>query len=99
MSYVNMNEERQYLLMQKIVDHIAIHAYDINPEVGDEEYDKLYDDLINGKVRKVQDWTKKHKVKNLELKFKDYDPFFNINTREYLEFAKKIILKLKNEQK
>ena len=62
-------------------------------------YDKLYDDLINGKVRKVQDWTKKHKVKNLELKFKDYDPFFNINTREDLEFAKKIILKLKNEQK
>jgi molybdopterin-guanine dinucleotide biosynthesis protein A len=62
-------------------------------------YDKLYDDLINGKVRKVQDWTKKHKVKNLELKFKNYDPFFNINTREDLEFAKKIILKLKNEQK
>ena len=99
MSYVNMNEEKQYLLMQKIVDYIAIHAYDINPEVGDKEFDKLYDDLINGKVRKVQDWTKKHKVKNLELKFKDYDPFFNINTREDLEFAKKIILKLKNEQK
>ena len=50
MSYVNMNEERQYLLMQKIVDYIAIHAYDINPEVGDEEYDKLYDDL-SGPIR------------------------------------------------
>jgi hypothetical protein len=45
MSYVHMNEERQYLLMQKIVDHIAVHAYDIKTEVGDEEYDKLYDDL------------------------------------------------------
>ena len=45
MSYVNMNEERQYLLMQKIVDYIVYFSYDINPEVGDEEYDKLYDDL------------------------------------------------------
>ena len=50
MSYVNMNEKKQYLLMQKIVDYIAIHAYDINPEVGDEEFDKLYDDL-SGPIR------------------------------------------------
>ena len=50
MSYANMNEEKQYLLMQKIVDYIAIHAYDINPEVGDEGYDKLYDDL-SGPIR------------------------------------------------
>jgi len=51
-------------------------------------YDKLKDDLINKKVRKVQDWTEKNKIKNLEFKFKDYDPFFNINTEEDLEFAK-----------
>ena len=54
MSYVNMNEERQYLLMQKIVDYIAIHAYDIKPEVGDNGvctvYDRLYDDL-SGPIR------------------------------------------------
>jgi len=53
-------------------------------------YDKLKDDLINKKVRKVQDWTKKNKIKNLEFKFKDYDPFFNINTKDDLEFAKKL---------
>jgi len=53
-------------------------------------YDKLKDDLINKKVRKVQDWTEKNKIKNLEFTFKDYDPFFNINTEEDLEFAKKI---------
>ena len=52
-------------------------------------YDKLKDDLTNHKVRKVQDWTEKNKIKNLEFKFKDYDPFFNINTQEDLEFAKK----------
>ena len=60
-------------------------------------YDKLKDDLINKKVRKVQDWTEKNKIKNLEFKFNDYDPFFNINTEEDLEFAKKLSAKIKNE--
>ena len=60
-------------------------------------YDKLKNDLINKKIRKVQDWTEKNKIKNLEFKFKDYDPFFNINTKEDLEFAKKLSLKIKNE--
>ena len=60
-------------------------------------YDKLYDDLVNNKVRKVQDWTKANNIKNLEFKFKDYDPFFNINTLEDLKFAKKLSMKI-NEQ-
>ena len=60
-------------------------------------YDKLKDDLINKKVRKVQDWTEKNKIKNLEFKFKDYDPFFNINTEKDLEFAKKLSKKINNE--
>lgn len=60
-------------------------------------YDKLKDDLVNKKVRKVQDWTDKNKIKNLEFTFKDYDPFFNINTQEDLEFAKKLSKKIKNE--
>ena len=60
-------------------------------------YDKLENDLVNKKIRKVQDWTEKNKIKNLEFKFKDYDPFFNINTEEDLEFAKKLSLKIKNE--
>lgn len=62
-------------------------------------YDKLKDDLTNKKVRKVQDWTEKNKIKNLEFKFKDYDPFFNINTEEDLEFAKKLSKEIKNEWK
>ena len=62
-------------------------------------YEKLKDDLINKKVRKVQDWVEKNKIKNLEFKFKDYDPFFNINTQEDLEFAKKLSTRIKNEQK
>ena len=60
-------------------------------------YDKLKNDLVNKKIRKVQDWTEKNKIKNLEFEFKDYDPFFNINTKDDLEFAKKLIKKIKNE--
>ena len=56
-------------------------------------YDKLKNDLINKKIRKVQDWTEKNKIKNLEFKFKGYDPFFNINTEEDLIVAKKLIMK------
>jgi molybdopterin-guanine dinucleotide biosynthesis protein A len=58
-------------------------------------YDKLYNDLVNNKIRKVQDWTKANNIKNLEFHFKDYDPFFNVNTLEDLEFAKKLSLKVK----
>ena len=60
-------------------------------------YDKLKDDLINKKIRKVQDWTEKNKIKNLEFKFEAYDPFFNINTQEDLKFAKKLSIKIQNE--
>ena len=59
-------------------------------------YDKLENDLVNKKIRKVQDWTEKNKIKNLEFKFKDYDPFFNINTEGDLEFAKKLSINSKN---
>ena len=59
--------------------------------------DRLENDLINKKIRKVQDWTEKNKIKNLEFKFIDYDPFFNINTEEDLAFAKKLSTKIKNE--
>ena len=61
-----------------------------------ELYEKLQNDLINDKIRKVQDWTEKNNIINLEFKFEEYDPFFNINTLDDLEMAKKII---KNEKK
>ena len=61
-------------------------------------YDKLYNDLVNNKVRKVQGWTKENNIKNLEFEFEDYDPFFNINTLEDLKIAEKLSLKI-NERK
>ena len=55
----------------------------------------------NKSIEKVKNLAEqaKNKIKNLEFKFKDYDPFFNINTEEDLEFAKKLSIKIKNEQK
>ena len=60
-------------------------------------YDKLYEDLTKNNIRKVQDWTEKHQIKNLEFDFKTYDPFFNINTPEDLKRATELYTKLKNE--
>ena len=51
-------------------------------------------DLINKKIRKVQDWTEKIK-KKFKFKFKDYDPFLNINTKEDLNlYLKKKWIKI-----
>ena len=67
--------------------------------------DKLFLQL-NGKtlIKHNIDKVKKHLqkviiIKNLEFEFKDYDPFFNINTTKDLEFAKKLSTKLENEKK
>ena len=57
---------------------------------------------LNGKtlIEHSIDKVKKHLqkiiiIENLEFKFKGYDPFFNINTLEGLEFEKKIKHKVK----
>ncbi|MDA9062349.1 molybdenum cofactor guanylyltransferase [Candidatus Pelagibacter sp.] len=51
----------------------------------------LEDDLINNSFRKVEDWANKIGVKTIDFETKKFDPFFNINTKEDLEEAKKIL--------
>jgi molybdenum cofactor guanylyltransferase len=53
----------------------------------------LEDDLINHNFRKVEDWANKIGVRTIDIKPKKFDPFFNINTKEDLEEAKKILKK------
>ena len=53
--------------------------------------DKLEKDLENGD-RKVEDWANKVGVNIIDMQFEKNDPFFNINTKEDLEKAKKYIL-------
>ena len=55
----------------------------------------LEDDLINNNFRKVEDWANKIGVKTIDFETKKFDPFFNINTKEDFEEAKKILEKIK----
>ena len=48
--------------------------------------DKLEEDLNKGE-RKVEVWANSIGVKNINMKFEDKDPFFNINTKEDIEKA------------
>ena len=54
---------------------------------------KLEADLLAGE-RKVEVWANSIGVKNINMKFENKDPFFNINTKEDL---KKAIENLKND--
>ena len=51
----------------------------------------LEDDLIKNNFRKVEEWANKIGVKTIDFETKKFDPFFNINTKEDLEEAKKIL--------
>ena len=55
--------------------------------------DKLREDLDKGE-RKVEVWANSIGVKNINMKFENKDPFFNINTKEDL---KKAIVNLQND--
>ena len=55
--------------------------------------DKLEEDLNKGE-RKVEVWANSIGVKIINIEFQNEDPFFNINTKEYLEKAKD---RLKND--
>ena len=51
----------------------------------------LEDDLINNNFRKVEEWANKIGVKTIDIKTKEFNPFFNINTKEDFEEAKKLL--------
>ena len=53
--------------------------------------DRLEDDVTNKGERKVEVWANNVGVKMINMEFKNNDPFFNINTKEDLEKAKKLI--------
>ena len=52
--------------------------------------DKLEEDLDKGE-RKVEVWANSIGVKNINMKFEDKDPFFNINTKEDFKKAIEIL--------
>ena len=60
-------------------------------------HDQLENDLLNNNYRKVEDWSNKIGVETIDIKIDKFDPFFNINTKQDLEEAKKILEKYKND--
>ena len=52
--------------------------------------DQLESDLLKGE-RKVEFWANSIGVSIVNLEYKNFDPFFNINTKEDLEKAKEIL--------
>ena len=53
----------------------------------------LENDLTTNDYRKVEEWANKIGVKTIDVKTKKFDPFFNINTKEDLIEAKKMLNK------
>ncbi len=49
----------------------------------------LENDIILNNFRKVEEWANKIGVKTIDINIKKFDPFFNINTIEDFEEAKK----------
>jgi molybdenum cofactor guanylyltransferase len=59
--------------------------------------EKLEEDLIINNYRKVEEWANKVGVSTIDIKIKNYDSFFNINTKEDLEVAQSILNLEKND--
>ncbi len=57
----------------------------------------LENDIIKNNHRKVEKWANKIGVKTINISYKEIDPFFNINTKEDLAEAEKILIKYKND--
>ena len=51
----------------------------------------LEKDIIENNYRKVEKWANKIGVKTINVPYDDIDPFFNINTKEDLIEAEKIL--------
>ena len=57
----------------------------------------LEKDIIENKYRKVEKWANKIGVETINIPYKELDPFFNINTKEDLVEAEKILKNYKND--
>tara|TARA_Y100000590_G_scaffold149614_1_gene171882 strand:+ start:1116 stop:1727 length:612 start_codon:yes stop_codon:yes gene_type:complete len=57
----------------------------------------LEKDIVENNYRKVENWANKIGVKTINISYNEIDPFFNINTKEDLAEAEKILIKYKND--
>jgi molybdopterin-guanine dinucleotide biosynthesis protein A len=82
---ININDSSLYFIKSNNKRHniFGLWAIDL--------LDVLEDDLKNNNFRKVEDWADKIGVKTIDIEVNEFDPFFNINTKEDFEKAKEIL--------
>ena len=84
---ININDSSLYFIKSNNKRHNIFGLWSINL------LDVLEDDLKNNNFRKVEDWADKIGVKTIDIEVNEFDPFFNINTKEDFEKAKEILNK------
>jgi molybdopterin-guanine dinucleotide biosynthesis protein A len=84
---ININDSSLYFIKSNNKRHNIFGLWSIDL------LDVLEDDLKNNNFRKVEDWADKIGVKTIDIEINEFDPFFNINTKEDFEKAKEILNK------
>ena len=84
---ININDSSLYFIKSNNKRHNIFGLWSIDL------LDALEDDLKNNNFRKVEDWADKIGVKTIDIEVNEFDPFFNINTKEDFEKAKEILNK------
>ena len=84
---ININDSSLYFIKSNNKRHNIFGLWSIDL------LDVLEDDLKNNNFRKVADWADKIGVKTIDIEVNEFDPFFNINTKEDFEKAKEILKK------
>ena len=84
---ININDSLLYFIKSNNKRHNIFGLWSIDL------LDELEDDLKNNNFRKVEDWADKIGVKTIDIEVNEFDPFFNINTKEDYEKAKEILNK------
>jgi len=84
---ININDSSLYFIKSNNKRHNIFGLWSIDL------LDVLEDDLKNNNFRKVEDWADKIGVKTIDIEVNEFDPFFNINTKEDFEKAKVILKK------
>ena len=83
LSEINLEEGKLFFIKSNNTRHNIFGVWSIDL------MDKLEKDLNNGE-RKVESWANNVGVKVIDMEFLNEDPFFNINSKEDLEKARKI---------
>jgi molybdopterin-guanine dinucleotide biosynthesis protein A len=84
---ININDSSLYFIKSNNKRHNIFGLWSIDL------LNVLEDDLKNNNFRKVEDWADKIGVKTINIEVNEFDPFFNINTKEDFEKAKEILNK------